>query len=350
MTLLLELEMIKISENGMKVTEGIRKRKILVLLSIMIIVPVILLTGFTLMRETQTPETVMGETVTWEIERPDVIWGPMYETVENTYMDDNCSILFDVLIPGYTEGPERYGASDFLLIGVEVEANVSEGFVDGLRVSFSENYNWSQVNILEEPAYDNRAENLETRNVVDYVDGTGGVGESLKGYVEAVGVNKPSNVYYLTWVDWILRSPENQSHSMEISLQLTYNNGTVLKEAVLPIILKLSEDAGDTLETAKEIGFGNYTGWIRITTDPEDFFKVWMEEGKTVNIQLSPKPYLGKILELHFYNTSRDLVASACSEIQEEITYTINQSGWWYIRVVNPHSGFTQYELSIQQG
>ena len=332
----------------MKVTEVVRKRKRVVLLSVIIIVPVILLIGFTLMRESQTPETVMDETVTWEIERPDVDWD-IWETVQNVYRDGDTNISFNVFVDDYdTNDPLPY-MTPYLTIVVETRGNVSNGFVEGLRISFNENYNMSQVNILEEPAYDSRAENLQTRNVVDYMDGTGGVGESLKGYVEAAGVNKPSNVYYLIWVDWILRSPENQSHSMEASLQLTYNNGTALKEAVLPIILKLSEDADDTLETAKEIGFGNYTGWIRITTDPEDFFKVWMDEGKTVKIQLSPKPLLGKILELHFYNTSRDLVASACSEIQEEITYTINQSGWWYIRVVNPHSGFTQYELSIQE-
>ncbi|MGQ9459969.1 MAG: hypothetical protein ACUVRA_01890 [Candidatus Bathyarchaeaceae archaeon] len=326
-----------------------RDLKVLTLLAV--VLPVSLLVSFRLAGILQEPKTIIEtitlEAVEWEIERPDVIWGPINEIVQNTYTDDGCSILFDILIASYITGPDRYGGSDFLSLGAEVKANVSEGFVEGLRISFSENYSGSQIDILEQdfPI----SENLETRNVVDYVDGAGGIGEGLKGYVEADGVNKPSHVYYRIWVDWILRSPENESHEMEVSLQLTYNNGTAFKKVVLPIILKLSEDAGDTFETAKEISFGNYTGWIRITTDPEDFFKVWMEEGKTVNIHLSPKPYLGKILELHFYNTSRDLVASACSEIQEEITYTINQSGWWYIRVVNPHSGFTQYELSIQE-
>jgi hypothetical protein len=337
----------------MRVTEVIRKRKIVVLLSVIIIVPVILLASFALKRETQTPVTVMGETVTWEIERPDVIWGPMNETVENTYTGDGCSILFHILILGYIESAMEYKASACLYLAAEVEANVSGGFVDGLRISFNENYTQSQVNILEEQdyKYSTRTENLQTRNVVDYMDGTGGVGESLKGYVEADGVNKPSHIYYRISVDWILRSPQNQSHSMEASLQLTYNNGTALKEAVLPIILKLSEDAGDTLETAKKIGFGNYTGWHHVWTDPEDFFKVWMEEGKTVKIQLSQKPPLGIILDLYFYNTSRDLVASSCSKIRnhtEEITYAINQSGWWYIRVVNVDSAFGLYTLSIQ--
>ena len=340
----------------MRVTEVIRKRKIIVLLSIIIIVPVFLLAAFTLMHETQTPETVMGEAVTWEIERPDMgldIW----ETVENSYMDEGCSILFDILISHYDPDAMEYKNYDYVSLVAEAEANASNGFVKGLRISFSENYNWSQVNILEEPdyKYSIKSENLRTRNVVDYADepgGTGGLGETSKGYVEAAGVNKPNHVYYRICVHWILRSPQNQSHQMQVTLQLTYNNGTALKEAVLPVVLKLALDAGDTFETAKEIGFGNYTGWTHITTDPEDFYKVWMDEGKTVRIQLSPKIRSGYIFDLHLYNPSGEIVASSCSKIQdntEEITYAINQSGWWYIRVVNAYAAYGLYTLSIQE-
>jgi len=167
-------------------------------------------------------------------------------------------------------------------MGAEVEANVSNGFVRELCVSFNENYNLSQINILEPPDFQIASENLRTGKVVDWSDGKGGLGESLKGYVEAVGVNKPSYVYCRVWVDWFLRPSQNQSNDLEVRLELTYHNGTALKEAVLPVMLKFAEDAGDTIETAKEIGFGNYTGWHHVWNDPEDFFKVWMNEGKTV--------------------------------------------------------------------
>jgi hypothetical protein len=327
----------------MRATEVITKWKIAIPLAIIIIVSVILLTGFTLMHETQTPETVMGEAVTWEIERPTDIWGPK-ETVENAYMDDGCSLLFDILIDLYSDARVSMVA--------KVEANVSNGYIRELCVSFNENYNLSQINLWEPPDIATESENLRTGKVVDWSDGKGGLGESLKGYVEAVGVNKPNYVYCRVGVDWFLRSSQNQSHSMEASLQLIYNNGTTLKEAVLPIVLKLASDAGDTLETAKEIGLGNYTGWHDILIDPEDFYKVWIDEGKTVKIQLSQKTPLGTILDLYLYNTSRDLVASSCSKIRnhtEEITYTINQTGWWYIHVVNADSGRGLYTLSTQE-
>jgi hypothetical protein len=337
----------------MRATEVIRKRKIAIPLAIIITISVILLTGFTLMHETQTPETVIGEAVTWEIERPTDIFGPMNEIVENTYSDDGCSILFNVSIPHYDDSDWRWGGSASLFLDACMEANVSEGFVDGLSISFNENYNWSQIDVWKDTPLE--SENLETRSVVDCADKagwTGGLGESLKGCVAAVGVKKPGHVCYRISVDWILQSPQNQSHSMEASLQLTYNNGTTLKEVILPVVLKVASDAGDTLETAKEIGFGNYTGWHHILIDPEDFYKVWMEEGKTVKIQFSQKPPLGTIFDLYLYNTSCDLVASSCSKIRnhiEEITYTINQTGWWYIQVVNSHAGFGLYTLSIQE-
>jgi len=319
------------------------KRKPVIVLFIIIIVLIVLLTGLTLMREMPTPETVTGDTVTWEIERPDTIKG-ISETVENVYEDGGCLILFDIIIGSYFSGAS-------VSMGAEVEANVSNGFVRELCVSFNENYNLSQINILEPPDFQIASENLRTGKVVDWSDGKGGLGESLKGYVEAVGVNKPSYVYCRVWVDWFLRPSQNQSNDLEVRLELTYHNGTALKEAVLPVMLKFAEDAGDTIETAKEIGFGNYTGWHHVWNDPEDFFKVWMNEGKTVKIQLRQRKLRGIILDLYLYNTSRDLVASSCSKIRnhtEEITYTINQSGWWYIQVVNDDSADGLYILSIQ--
>jgi hypothetical protein len=265
-------------------------------------------------------------------------------------MDDGCLIRFNIIIEQYDPDEMLYFDLPCVSLTIEVEANFSEGFVDGLRISFSENYNWSQVKIWMEH-YDIRTENLQTLKAVDF-ESVDESGQSLKGYVEAAGVNRPSHVYYRIFVDWVLQSPQNQSHSMTATLQLRYSDGTVLKEAVLPIVLKLAEDVGDTFEAAKEIGFGNYTGWHHILTDPEDFYKVWMEEGKTVKIQLSQKPPLGIILDLYFYNTSKGLAASSCSKIRnhtEEITYTINQSGWWHIRVVNADSAYGLYNLSIQE-
>lgn len=76
-----------------------------------------------------------------------------------------------------------------------------------------------------------------------------------------------------------------------------------------------------------------------------------MDEGKKVKIQLSPKKFVGIIFDLHLYNTSRDLVASSCSKIRdniEEITYAVDQSGWWYVRAVT-HDADGLYTLSIQE-
>jgi hypothetical protein len=329
------------------------KWKVVALLSI--VVPVGLVIGFMLGTEQQVPEKVSVEAVTWEIERPNEIWGFMDETIENEYTAGSCFILFNVSIHSYVDHAGDYGSSDIVSIGVEAKANASEGFVEKLYISFMENYTQSQVNILDEPGYDTRSENLDTRNIVDWADEEveiGGLEEMAKGAVDAVGINKPTYVYYRIWTYWILRSPQHQSHQMEVVLQITYNNGTALKEAVLPVVLKLAADAGDTFETAKQIGFGNYTGWTSINTDSDDFYKVWIDQGQTVKIQLSPKKKKGYLFELHLYNSSGELVASSHSGIPdhtEQIMNTANQSGWWYVQMRNTYAPYGLYTLSIEE-
>jgi hypothetical protein len=337
-------------------TEVAKKWKIAFLLSI--IVPVGLLAGFALFRNQAIPEKVFVNAVSWEMERPNELWGPMTETVENTYNSDNCSILFRISINHYIDHDPDHLNVDCTFLIARVNASVSNGFIEGLRISFTENYNASQVNIMEAPdTYTAvETENLKIWNVVDYADkpsASGGLNESFKGYMEATGMNRPANVYLRNVVHWLLRSQPDQNNEMEVVLQLTYYNGSALKEAVMPIVLKLASDAGDTFETAKEIGFGNYAGWANAASDIEDFYKIWIDQEKTVKIQLSPKERLTNTFELDLYNSSGELIGSSASEIQgntEQITFTTNEPGYWYLRTVIGYAGIGLYTLSIEAG
>jgi hypothetical protein len=100
-------------------------------------------------------------------------------------------------------------------------------------------------------------------------------------------------------------------------LDFIYNNGTAFRKVVLPLKLRLASDAGDSFETAKEIGFGNYTGWASwLMHDTEDFYKIFLEEGENVRIQLSPKVLEMTIYDLRLFNASGSLVESSCSKIR----------------------------------
>lgn len=328
----------------MKIPKIERKWGLVILLSV--IIPTGLLAIFYLMQVSEISETILVEAVELEIERPDTTVD-VHRTIENSYIKDECLIYFNISMDSYL--------SRHISLGASVKANVSRGFIQGLRISFSEEYNLSYIQILldGENLYFHVFENLRTQNVVDIGDegGTFGLGEALKGYVDAAGVNNPSRVRYEFVVRWFLNSPQNRSHQMEVTLELTYNNGTALKKAVLPIQLKLASDSGDNFETAKEISLGEYTGWIHFINDREDYLKIWIARGETVEMQLSSPTYLFKF-ELYLYDSTRNLVASSYSNAgpyTEKIVFTANRSDWWYIKVTKG-SGYGLYTLLINEG
>ena len=144
----------------------------------------------------------------------------------------------------------------------------------------------------------------------------------------------------------------NVSHQLTVSSEITYYNGTVYKRVVLLIVLQVIADAGGSFETARTIGFGNHTAFIHFVDDPKDYYKIWLNEGQMVSIMLSiQEPNPGLYLHLYLYSPDGNPVASSSStkpNSTEQITYTINQPGSWYIQVLDPYAGHTLYTLSIK--
>lgn len=67
-------------------------------------------------------------------------------------------------------------------------------------------------------------------------------------------------------------------------------------------------------------------------------------------MQLSPQ-FSFIDLDLYLYDPDQNLVASSLSKqfgAVEQITYTTNQRGWWYIQVVLIDAGFDIYSLSLE--
>lgn len=324
-----------------------RELKALIVLSIVAPVSILIslrLTGI-LQEPTTISETITLEAVKWEFERPNLdvnIW----DRVENPYSDDDVSIVYGILVDDHDEKSMEYQSSDYVAITVNVTAAVQEGFVESVYVVFREDYELSVVNPLNEPYCQ-----LENLTIKDWADGfyeRWKLENNTKAFIEAVGVNKPSNVHFWAPVEWVLRSLNNQLHQMEIIFEFTYFNGAVYKRVVQPFQLKIAPDDNDSFETADEIKPGTYKAYVDSLDDydPVDYYKVWLDQGQIVEAELAypphqlryienPEGYYPIALDMYIYDPNRELKACLIYEENEtrQITFTADSTGYWYIRI-----------------
>jgi len=292
-------------------------------------------------------EEVVAETVAWEIERPSELLS-VNQVTENIYENEEAFSNLTVHIYNYCEEDWEYGSCDTLGMGVSVDANVEAGFVENVNVTFYDDIQPSKVYWfeLEERGW------FDNLSVVDYSHCRASE-EHVEASVYMNGVNQPRHTHFKASLTWKLKTANNESHQITVSSEITYYNGTAYRKVVLPIFLRVIADAGGSFETARTIGFGSHTAFIHIIDDPEDWYRMWFDVGQTVSIQLSiQEPSQGLYLDLYLYNPDGTLVANSSSREPnniEQITHTINQSGNWYIRVLDPYAGYTLYTLSIKE-
>ncbi len=331
-----------------------RRKWVISSVAIAIIVPVSLvmlsLNGF--FSQSPTPEGITAETVTWEIERPSEM-PDIHQVAENAYTNEEASLNLTIYVGGYIEEMMDYGDNDFLYMNVSVAAEVGNGFVKNVNITFYNDTQPSQVRwanwyrLNGRLHYTGQFENLSVADYSQYRESE----QYMKASTNLEGINKPSAVYFNAPAHWILRTANDKSHQITVASEITYYNGTAYKKVVLPIVLRVIADAGDSFETARTISFGNHTGFIHWGDDPEDYYKIWLDEDQVVSMQLSMPEPRGLYLDLYFYSPDGSLVVNSSSrkpDSIEQITYTINQSGNWYIQVSNPPSAFTLYTLSIE--
>jgi len=335
--------------------EKSRRKWIISAAVIAIVIPVSLvmlsLNGF--FSQSPTPENITAETVTWEIERPPEMID-IHQVAENTYTNQEASLNLTVYVHGYDEEDWTYGSDDTFTLSVSVSAKVGNGFVKNVNITFygdaqPSRVRWSLWSKWNKFSFWGQFENL---SLVDYKHWKSS-DENVKAFAYIDGVNQPRSIYFKAPVHWVLKTANNKSHQITVASEITYYNGTAYKRVVLPMMLRVIADAGDSFETARTISFGNHTAFICWGDDPEDYYKIWLDEDQTVSMQLSMPEPRGLCLDLYLYSPDGNLVANSSSrkpDSIEQLTYTINQSGNWYIQVSNLPSAFTLYTLSIEAG
>ena len=323
----------------------VKSWKVLTLLSI--VVPVGLLASFRLTGILPSPEEpiIIAETTTldvtrWEFER----MGDFYrleDTLEGFYEGDNFSVTLDMLVWAYGEYG-HYGGSDCLKLIVNVSASSTIGHVESLNLFFRDNLYNSRIHYYYTNPYI-ITENLSRVYFKDW---------AREVYINFTGVNNPGSVYFWGPIDWIMYSPANQSHEMDAFFEATYFNGTVYKRVVQPFQLRLiGNDDNDSFETADEIGFNSVRAYADDNFgDPEDYYKIWLEEGQVVQAELllpnnqrmfrGPDDTVGyrynTELQLYLYNPMHEMMNYSVKRYDawvRQVTSTIDFTGWWYIKV-----------------
>lgn len=332
--------------------------KPLTLLSI--IVPVSLLVSLRLTGILSGPEqpitiaeTITLETVKWESERS---YGhiDIRENVRGLY-EKEIKLSQEISIEHYIAKGWGWEGLDYFTLVINLTADLQAGFVNNVNITFREDYENSMIEFFEVqawPEFYSRAENL---SIVDYEHFLWKKG--LKAFMELVGENRPKSVHFDGIVHWVLSSSKNETHSMEIALELVYYNGTTYKKVVQPFQLKIAPDNNDGFETAQEIREGYYP---RLYIGPSDvgdirdYYKIYVAEGQRIKVYVNgtawswpistnPSPYFG----LYLYDPERNLVfASERENYFQSIDFVANTTGFWFFEV-RIHGSYGFYSLGV---
>lgn len=312
-----------------------RELKALFVLSI--VVPVGLfatlrLTG--ILQEPPTLETITVEPVSWQMDRPSMTVGFVDERIENALTTDEASVGIGVQIATYCDdtSEEPFNGGDGVTFRVHVNTTMEPGFVASFAVRFYSIDSNAFVFISQYFLVNHNA----TVTLMKHI-GT----NTSEPYILATVVDSPC--YLSTQVYWVFYDQNLEGHQLRVAFEFTYQNTSVYKTLVLPILLEMVQDIGNTFDTAKNVTAGEHRGCID-TIDYVDMYSVTLEEGQIININLTPPKTAN--YDLYLYNPNHDMVANSTQTENkpEYISHVVDETGTWYLKVYN------QYWPSLMQG
>jgi len=309
-------------------------------LLLLIVVPVGFLTFFVFDRflngSVVVSETTVLETVEWQIERPAYAIG-IGDVINASYENGEVSIDSSILIYNFISKPNEYG-STFANMRTSINASVVEGFISFVNVSFWEGYGKSRVSFgnLDEEVREYRVENL---SIESWAHGLGKwwlLRADLKGFVTLKGAGQPKRVYFSCFPHWILNSPENHTHRLEVRFELVYFNGTAYKKIVQPFLLKVGPDNNSSFETATELSKNQtferlYVGGY----DKNDCYRIYVDKNENVSINLKETSHDA---DINIYVYDPDRTEKISKELYESpyctsLSFTADKTGYWYIQI-----------------
>ena len=178
-------------------------------------------------REITIAENTTLEPVVWTFQRPknSVL---ILDKLDATYADGVSANMY-VLIIRYLNESQFGDAYDFLHISMAINATTSNpnGYIESVNVLVQKDQEstlgWEEIEL----------ENLSlAARAVGYRLET-------QAYIKLAGVNHTSSVHAWTITHWKLRTPNTQSHQLEVAYEIVYYNGTAYNKVVQPFQLDI---------------------------------------------------------------------------------------------------------------
>lgn len=320
------------------------KGKLVSLTLVAIILPISLLATFKLtgiLQEPQEPETITQNTVYWSMEKPSALV-TVGQEFKNEYSTDEISTEIGVHVQEYWENGSTlpFGGRDGVSFETSANISVHKGFGASLTIEFDVAEGNSDI-------YVGKHLFLQPYNVS--IDRIGSNYD--EAYLEARIFGSPSSIQVQS--HWAFNNDAPEDQTLNATLEVLYFNGISYRKVILPMQLHMWADAGDNFESAKQISLGNYTGFVGTGLGPpwsddlEDYYKLWVEQGTTIRVQMTHQTNIN--FDLYLYGPDEGLLASSSlpkPNTTEVVTQMIEVSGWYYVRV-KAVLGFGIYTLEI---
>jgi len=188
------------------------------------------LTG--ILKESPTPEIIVVDTVSLNITKPQETQN-IWEFIESRYEDDNADVWVSSAIRIASYHADSYVGADKLMFSINGSAKANSGYIQSIEINFSRTDNDSYVNpIARRWDYLPQAENLNVWRFDSRATSTN------EAQIMAKGINQPKFAYLRIVNEWVFYEKE-ASHSITVTLQTTFFNGTDYIKTVMPIRLEV---------------------------------------------------------------------------------------------------------------
>jgi hypothetical protein len=321
-------------------------RHVRVLFFLSIVVPVGLLTTLKVADIVQSPIAISKvetlETIVWETERPD-----SFIAIRNSITsihEGELKLIQDVTV-GHYDDESFYGSAMFWM-GVNISASAANGYIHSIHLGVADmEHSDARISFFKAPD----RPILQNLSIVN----SKGFGQTVQtAFVDFVGKNYPSQIYLLTSFEWFLWSPSNQTHTLEIQSQVTYYNGSAYNKIVQPFRIIAQSDNNNSFQTATEVNEGNYTRLYIGRVDSTDYYKLCMNQGDIVELNIGKREQENDRdhprFAVYIYDSEERLILQTEPDYSHKVEFTAGSTGDWYIelRADGFSHGFYSMEIS----
>ena len=292
-------------------------------------------------------ENVVLSTVQWQSIRPD---GDInFDKNVTTFHNSEINVSNEIFILAYYHLYPDYG-SDMVDLFVNESAALEKGFVNDINVTFQEDYWNSEIDLRDVPTWYGSSSGMQplwdgNLTVSSYAHEL--VGGGTKAFLDLSGLSQPKSVSFSTFVHWVLGSPQNETHLLNVTMETTYYNGTGFDRIVQPFQLKIAPWESNSVQTATEIDAGTYTD-LYLSVNGTEWYKTYLSQGEIVKLWINgtsdPAPWFNTLI----YDAYGKLLAQGSPSSSQALELTANATGYLYIELQSlGHYGF--YSITVEE-